>query len=323
MRLGIKATICMPVNSPLSKVAGTKRYGAEVVLFGESVDDAYQEALRIKEAENRVLVHPFNDDAIIAGQGTLGLELLEQSPYIDTIVCPIGGGGLISGVAIACKTVNPKIKVYGVQTENVPSMVTAKKNRKSTTVPFHATIADGIAVRRIGDLTFPIIDQFVDDIVTVTESEIAHAVLVLLEREKTLVEGAGATPVAALLSGKLEEVTKTSSGSHRVCCILSGGNMDVGTVRDIIDRGLAQSGRLVRLRTVVPDVPGQLAKVLTLLGELKVNIREVDHERNYNVPVGYTGTVITCQTRGFEHIENVKNSLIQHGFSFEMIQCHD
>ncbi|KAG2382685.1 hypothetical protein C9374_005265 [Naegleria lovaniensis] len=211
MRLGIKATICMPENTPLAKVAGTKRYGAEVVLIGESIDDAYQEALRIKDAENRVLVHPFNDNDIIAGQGSLGLELLEQSPYIDTIVCPIGGGGLISGTAIAVKTVNPKIKVYGVQTENIPSMITAKKERKATMVPFKSTIADGIAVKRAGDLTFPIVDKYVDDIVSVSESEIAHAVLVLLEREKTLVEGAGATAVAALLSGKLPEITKPNS----------------------------------------------------------------------------------------------------------------
>ncbi|KAF0984233.1 hypothetical protein FDP41_007410 [Naegleria fowleri] len=322
MRLGIKATICMPENTPLAKVAGTRRYGAEVVLIGESIDDAYQEALRIKDAENRVLVHPFNDNDIIAGQGSLGLELLEQSPYIDTIVCPIGGGGLISGTAIAVKTVNPKIKVYGVQTENIPSMITAKKERKAIMVPYKSTIADGIAVKRAGDLTFPIVDKYVDDIVTVSESEIAHAVLVLLEREKTLVEGAGATAVAALLSGKLPEITKPNSSSHRVCVILSGGNMDIGTVRDIIDRGLAQSGRLVRVRAVVPDVPGQLAKVLTLLGELKVNIREVDHERTENVPVGFTATIITCQTKGFEHIELVKEQLSKKQFTFEILTAH-
>ena len=322
MRLGIKATICMPENTPLSKVSGTKRYGAEVVLIGESVDDAYQEALRIKDREGRVLVHPFNDEQVIAGQGTLGLELLEQSPYIDTIVCPIGGGGLISGIAVACKTVNPKIKVYGIQTENVPSMVMAKKTKVIQSVPFHATIADGIAVRKAGDLTFPIIDQFVDDIVTVTESEIANAVVVLLEREKTLVEGAGATPVAALLAGKLPEVTKANSSSHRVCAILSGGNMDISTVRDIIDRGLATTGRLVKIRTVVPDSPGNLAKVLSTLAEMKVNVREVDHERNFNVPVGFTGTLVTCQTKGFEHIEAVKTAFGKIGFSFEIISHH-
>jgi threonine dehydratase len=319
MRLGISATICMPESTPLSKVQGTKRFGAHVVLEGEGVDDAYKVAQRIMEKENRVLIHPFNDTAVIAGQGTLGLELMEQNPYLDTIICPIGGGGLIAGMAAALKNVNPRIKVYGVEATNMAKAFMSRQNKNLTTVPFNATIADGIAVKAVGDKAYDLMNKYVDDVVTVSENEIAHAVLYLLEREKTLSEGAGSAGLAALLFRKLPHLHQAGSRHRRICVVLSGGNIDVAVLREIIDRGLVTSGRLARLRITVPDVPGQLANVLSIFHELRCNIREVEHERNFrDIPLGFTTTSVTVSTKGFDHIEKIQETLTKRGYKWEL-----
>jgi threonine dehydratase len=319
MRLGMSATVCMPETTPLAKVQGTMRFGANIVLSGDSLDDAYKVAMQIGEKEHRVFIHPFNDHGVIAGQGTLGLELMEQNPYIDTVICPIGGGGLIGGLACALKNVNPKIKVYGVEAENMPSASLSRQNKNITAVPFNATIADGIAVKAIGDRNFELLNKYVDDIVTVNENEIAHSVLTLLEREKTLSEGAGSTGLAALLFKKLPHLHQSNMKHRRICVILSGGNIDVTVLREIVDRGLVASGRLARFRVTVPDVPGQLAQVLTTLAELKCNVREVDHDRNFNnIPLGYTTTQITVTTKGFDHVEQVLDTFQKKGWRHEL-----
>jgi len=322
MRLGVSATICMPETTPLAKVQGTKRFGAHVVLSGQGVDDAYAVATQIAQQENRVFVHPFNDTAVIAGQGTLGLELMEQNPYLDTVICPIGGGGLIAGLAVALKTMNPRIKVYGVEATNMPSAYLSRRNKYLTSVPFNPTIADGIAVRALGDKTYDLIDKYVDDVVTVSENEIAHSVLTLLEREKTLSEGAGSAGLAALLFRKLPHLHHQSSKnpqSRRICVVLSGGNIDISILREIIDRGLVTSGRLARMRVTVPDVPGQLASVLSIFHEMRCNIREVEHERNFrDIPLGFTTLCVTVSTKGFDHIEQIQETLISRGYKYEM-----
>ncbi|KAL0480532.1 tdcB [Acrasis kona] len=321
MRMGVDCTICMPETAPLSKINGTKRYGAKVVLVGNNLDDAYVEASRIMKEEGRTFVHPYNDFDVISGQGTLGLELMEQNPYLDTVICPVGGGGLIAGTALAIKSINPRIKVIGVEAEAMQGMIASKQAKKPVVVPFQTTIADGIAVKNVGEKTFKIIDKYVDDIVTVNDGEIAQAVLTLLEREKTMCEGAGATGIAAMLTNKIN----FTASQKRICVVLSGGNIDVGLLREIIDRGLVNDGRLARLRVVVPDVPGNLARVLTSLAEMRCNVREVEHERAFrNVPVGKTATIVTLQTRGWDHIDQVYKELtnMKFEFSFEGMPEH-
>ncbi len=312
-RLGIDAKIVMPELTPLAKVSGTADYGAKVVLFGESLDDSYQEALRIQKEEGRTLVHPFNDYDIIAGQGTMGLEIIEQNPYLDAVVIPIGGGGLISGTSVAMKTVNPKIKIYGVQTTAVPGMKKSLEMRRVQKVPYNNTIADGIAVKTVGELTYEVVKDYVDEVVMVTDDEIAGAVMMLLEKEKTMVEGAGAAAFAALMYGKLEFKNK------KVCVCLSGGNIDVSVLRGIIDRGLVQTGRMARMRILVPDVPGQLAAALTLLAQLKCNVKEVQHERAFrSVPPNFTLISLTIQTKGLDHIEQVKQTMQEKNYVFSV-----
>jgi len=312
-RLGIKSTIVMPELTPLAKVAGTKKWGAEVVLFGDSLFASLQRASQICDAENRVFVHPYNDDKIIAGQGTLGIELMEQNPFLDAVIIPIGGGGLIAGTALALKQVNPRIKIFGVEAANMPGMKTSREQKKVVDVPFVRTLADGIAVKSVGDKTLSIIQEYVDDIVTVTENEIAAAVMTLLEKEKTMTEGAGACGVAALLTEKLQLKNK------RVCCVLTGGNIDVSVLREIIDRGLVSSGRLARVRITVPDAPGYLARVLTLMATLGCNVSEVEHERAFLNLVGSVSIYVTIQTRGLEHIEQIRTSLKEHGYHHKFV----
>lgn len=316
-RLGIRATIVMPELTPLAKVEGTRKYGAEVVLHGDSLYASLQKASEICEKENRVFVHPYNDDKIIAGQGTLGIELMEQNPFLDAVVVSIGGGGLAAGMAIALKQVNPRIKIYGVESQNMPGMKTSLGGKKVVDVPFVRTLADGIAVKSVGDKTLSIIKDYVDDIVTVSENEIASAVMTLLEKEKTMTEGAGACSVAALLSDKLKLQNK------RVCCILTGGNIDLSVLREIIDRGLVSSGRLARVRITVPDTTGHLARVLTLLATLGCNVSEVVHERAFLNLVGSVSVLVTIQTRGNEHIEKIAESLKQHGYHHKFISQFD
>jgi len=311
-RNGVSATIVMPVATPLIKVTSTKGYGAKVVLHGVNYDEAYEEACRLSSAEDRVFVRAFDDELIIAGQGTVGLELLEQNPYLDAVVVPIGGGGLISGIAIALKETNPKIRVIGVQTAVLPSMRAALSAGAPVLVPAATTIADGIAVRRAGDLTLPIVQKYVDDVVTVDEEEIANAILLLLEREKTVAEGAGAAALAALVQGK------TGLAGKKVGVLVSGGNIDVTLLARIIERGLVKDGRMARMRVHVPDHPGALHRLTGLIAEQRANILSIDHNRAFGkVTLGETAVDCILETRGPEHIQAITDALAGAGYAVE------
>ena len=313
-RQGIRARIFMPLTTPLVKVAATKGFGAEVVLHGANYDEAYAEASARCAEEGWTFVHPFDDDAIIAGQGTLGLEIIEQNPYIEAAVVPIGGGGLIGGIACALKEVNPKIKVIGVETSRLPSMLAAVEAGKPVTLAAAQTIADGIAVRRAGDRTLPLVQKYVDGIVTVDEEEVANAILFLLEREKTLAEGAGAAGVAALLQ------RKTGLEGKKVVVIIGGGNIDVNFLARIIERGLVKDGRLVRLRVKMRDYPGSLHAVTGLLAESRANVLSIVHDRAYfGVLLGETAVDVTLETRGREHIDEIAAKLAAAGYPFERV----
>jgi threonine dehydratase len=313
-RLGIRAQICMPLTTPLIKVSATKAYGADVVLHGANYDDTCEEAIRRGQLQHLTFVHPFDDDAVIAGQGTLGLELLQQYPDIEAIVVPIGGGGLIGGVACAVKESNPKIRVIGVQRARLPSMKAAIAEGKPVTLAPAATIADGIAVRRAGDRTLPLVQKYVDEIVTVDEEEIANAVLLLLEREKTLAEGAGAAAIAALINHKVQLTGK------KIAVLVCGGNMDVTLLSRIIERGLVKDGRLVRLRVHLPDYPGALHRVTGILAERRANIVETSYDRAYyGVNLGDTAIDITMETRGPDHIAELLSALEAGGYAHERV----
>ncbi|MGC1382828.1 MAG: threonine ammonia-lyase, partial [Candidatus Acidiferrales bacterium] len=312
---GIAAKICMPLATPLVKVSATREFGAEVILVGANYDEACEEALRIREAENRTFIHPFDDHDVIAGQGTIGLEMLEAVSDLDAVVIPVGGGGLIGGVACAVKETNPRVRVIGVQTTKLPSMKAALEQNKQVTLPAGKTIADGIAVRSPGVHTLPLVRKYVDDIVTVDEEEIANAILTLLEKEKTLTEGAGAVAVAAVLNGK------TSDRGKKLGVLISAGNIDVTLLSRIIERGLVKDGRLVRLRIHLPDYPGALVRLSTVIAEQKVNIVETAFNRSYyGVVLGDTAIDITMETRGFEHIAELEKALDGHGYVHERVQ---
>ncbi|MEY2414333.1 MAG: threonine dehydratase [Acidobacteriaceae bacterium] len=310
----IRALICMPLTTPLVKVSATRAYGADVVLHGANYDEACEEAVRRSLAENLTFVHPFDDDAVIAGQGTLGLEILAQHPEIEAIIAPIGGGGLIGGIACAVKEKNPNVRIIGVQPARLPSMKAAIAEGKPVTLTPAATIADGIAVRRAGDRTLPLVQKYVDDIVTVDEEEIANAILLLLEREKTLAEGAGAAAIAALINRKVELVGK------RVAVLVCGGNIDVTLLARIMERGLVKDGRLVRLRVHLPDYPGALNQLTGILAQHRANIVETSYDRAYyGVNLGDTAIDITMETRGPEHIAELLTALTAGGYSHERV----
>jgi threonine dehydratase len=311
---GIRAQICMPLTTPLIKVSATKAYGADVVLHGANYDEVYEEAVRRSSCDGLTLIHAFDDEAIIAGQGTLGLELLQQHPDIETVIVPIGGGGLISGVACALKETNPRIRIIGVQPARLPSMKVAVAEGKPITLAPAATIADGIAVRRAGDRTLPMVQKYVDDIVTVDDEEIANAILLLLEREKTLAEGAGAAPIAALLNRKISLTGK------RVALLVCGGNIDVTLLSRIIERGLVKDGRLVRLRVHLPDYPGALHRLTGILAQHRANIVETSYDRAYyGVNLGDTAIDITMETRGPDHIAELLSALAASDYAHERI----
>jgi threonine dehydratase len=326
--LGIRATIVMPLATPLIKVSATRGYGGDVVLHGANYDEAYEEAMRLSAQEHLTFVHAFDDDAIIAGQGTLGLELLEQHPDLEAVVVPIGGGGLIGGIGCALKETNPRIQVIGVQPARLPSVKVALSEGKPVTLPSAVTIADGIAVRRVGVRTLPLIQKYVDDIVTVEEEEIANAVLLLLEREKTLAEGAGAAGLAALVNRRIpmihdsmtrESRTRDKTGK-KVVAIVSGGNIDVTLLARIIERGLVKDGRLVRLRVHLPDYPGALHCLTGILAEHRANIVGTSYDRAYhNVNLGDTAIDITMETRGPDHIAELISALGANGYTHERI----
>lgn len=312
---GIRTQIVMPMMTPLIKVSATEGYGAEVILHGTNYDEACAEALRRCEAESLSFIHPFDDPAVINGQGTIALELLQQVQGLEAVVVPIGGGGLIGGIACAMKKIDPKIRVIGVQTERLPSMLRAVEQGEPVTLPPNATIADGIAVRRAGDITLPLVRRYVDELVTVDEEEIANAILVLLEKEKTLAEGAGAVAMAALLQ------KKTSLAGERTAVLVCGGNIDVSLLSRIIERGLLKDGRRVRIRVHLTDRPGALHQLTRILQDQQANIVETLHNRAYyGVSLGDTVIDITLETRGVAHIAVISRALEEAKYRFERIQ---
>ena len=311
---GIRAQICMPLTTPIIKVSATKAYGAEVILHGANYDEACEEAVRRSKNEGLTFIHPFDDDVVIAGQGSLGLEILQQHPDIEAVIVPIGGGGLIGGISCAIKESNPKIQVFGVQPSRLPSMKMALAEGKPVTIPAATTIADGIAVRRTGVRTLELVKKYVDDVVTVDDEEIANAILLLLEHEKTLAEGAGAAAIAALLNRKLHLTGK------RVAVVIGGGNIDVTLLSRIIERGLVKDGRLVRLRIHLPDFPGALHNLTGILAQHRANIVETSYDRAYHgVNLGDTAIEITMETRGPAHIAELLSALSAGGYAHERI----
>jgi threonine dehydratase len=313
-RHGIRAEICMPLTTPLIKVSATKSYGAEVILHGANYDEACEEAVRRSQQFGMTFVHPFDDEVVIAGQGTMGLEILQQVTDIEAVIAPIGGGGLISGVACAIKETNPKLRVIGVQPARLPSMKVAIAEGHPVTLSPAATIADGIAVRRAGEKTLPLVQKYVDDIVTVDEEEIANAILLLLEREKTLAEGAGAAAIAALIN------RKTPLSGKKIAVLVCGGNIDVSLLSRIMERGLVKDGRLVRLRVHLPDYPGALHRLTGILAQHRANIVETSYDRAYyGVNLGDTAIDITMETRGPDHIAELLSSLSASGYTHERI----
>ena len=308
-RSGIKAVICLPDGAPISKVEATKSYGAEVCLVEGVYDDAYRKALSLRDEEGYTFIHPFDDEDVIAGQGTIGLELLRQLPEVDAVIVPIGGGGLISGIAYTLKTLKPEVKVYGVQAAGAPSMkgsVDAGEIKELSSV---STIADGIAVKKPGDNTFSICSKYVDKIVTVTDDEISAAILALMEQHKLVTEGAGACAVAAAMFGKVDIAGK------KTVCLLSGGNIDVTILSRVIKRGLLMSGRTSQLTVELVDKPGQLVGVSKIIADLGGNVISIHHERaNEGSDVNGCYLRITLETRNFEHIETIRKALSDAGF---------
>lgn len=313
-RLGIRAKIVMPVGTPLIKVVSTQEYGAEVVLHGESFDDAYQYARTLEAEERWIFVHPFDDPRVIAGQGTIGLELLADplSRDAEVVVCPVGGGGLIGGIATYLKETNPAIRIIGVEAATCPSLQAALKQGRPVTLDRASSLADGIAVKKVGALTFDIARRYVDEVVTVEEDEIANAVLLLLEIEKIVVEGAGATPLAAIL--KYHHLFE----GKKVVSIVSGGNIDVNILHRIITRGLTVAGRTVEFKVRLRDVPGALTAVLEILKKHQTNIMDIVHHRFDSIaPIGYVDVSITLETRNHAHIQEIRQALQESGYWVE------
>ena len=307
-RLGIKSVICMPEGAPILKVEATRGYGAEVVLVPGIYDDAAREAERLSKEKGYTFAHPFNDPYVIAGQGTIGLEILEQVPDVEQIIVPIGGGGLISGIAVAVKSMRPNVKIIGVQSSTVPSMFVSLRNGVITTVKDGPTIADGIHVLTPGDLTFRLVQEYVDDIVTVSEDEIAAAIVALLEGRKTLAEGAGATTVAAYLFNKVDTMLKT-------VVVVSGGNVDITTLSRIITKGLQKTGRIVQLTTKLADKAGSLAQLLTCVADCGANILNIEHEReDAKTSVSTCVVTMTLETRDEAHIRQIRKELVSRGY---------
>jgi threonine dehydratase len=308
-RLGIPATIVMPERSPLVKVSSTEGYGARVVLEGSVYDESMAEARRIGDAEGLVLVHPFDDPAVIAGQGTIALELLEQCPELEVVVVGVGGGGMAAGIAAATKALRPEVRVVGVEAAVIPAALRAREAGAPVTIAPAETIAEGIAVRRIGEVTFPLLERWVDDLVTVEEEEITDAVLRLLERGKTLAEASAAAPVAAVVNGRVRGLEGRS-----VAMVLSGGNIDASFVSRIIDRGMRADGRLASLRVRVDDRPGSLAGLTATLAAGGANIFHIAHARGgADLGVRETEIEMTLETRGRAHVRELADALVRQG----------
>ena len=308
-KCGIKSLICLPDSAPISKVEATKGYGADVCLVEGVYDDAYAKALELRDKMGYTFVHPFDDENVIAGQGTIGLEIINDLDDIDAVIVPIGGGGLISGVAYAIKSIRPSIKVYGVQAAGAPSMFNSIRDGEIETLPSVSTIADGIAVKKPGNMTFDMVSRYVDDIATVTEDEIAAAILALIEKQKMIAEGAGAVSVAAAMFGKFPIQGK------KVVCVVSGGNIDVTSLSRVIERGLMKSGRHSDLLIELVDKPGQLKDVSRIIADCGGNVIGVHHERNSSTAsINGCYLRITMETRNYEHVQEITQALTAEGF---------
>ena len=305
---GIKSLICLPDSAPISKVEATKGYGAEVCLVEGCYDDAYKKALELRESEGYTFVHPFDDENVIAGQGTIALEILNDLDNIDAIVVPIGGGGLISGIAYAAKQIRPSIKIYGVQASGAPSMFNSVKNQEIQCLGEVHTIADGIAVKQPGENTFNIVSEYVDDIAVVTDDEISSAILALIEKQKMIAEGAGAAAVAAVMFDKFQLKGK------RVVCVVSGGNIDVTSLSRVINRGLLTSGRSSSLLIELIDKPGQLKDVSRIIADCGGNVTSVHHERGNTESVNGCFLRIEMETRDYDHVKLITQTLRDEGF---------
>ena len=311
---GIKATIVMPETAPLAKVTATKSYGAEVVLNGAVYDDAYAKAVEIQKETGATFLHPFDDEYVIAGQGTIGLEIFKQlNENVDTILCPIGGGGIIAGIAVAAKGLNPNVKIIGIQTDNIPSMKVSKENGKVTTAFNGATIADGIAVKTPGSLTFDIINELVDEIITVSEEEIAQGILFLMEHQKVVAEGAGAVTTAALLSGKYQP-----KQDENVVCVISGGNVDVNTLYRVIGVGLASQGRRYSFSATMTDKPGGFLELISIISKSNANILSANQTRlSSGGVIGKQVAEFILETFDHEHIAKLKADMNAAGFEIQ------
>lgn len=307
--LGIRSTICMPAGAPLSKVESTKGYGAEVVLVPGVYDDAAREARRLAQEHGYTFAHPFDDPLVIAGQGTIGLEILEQLPQVEQVIVPIGGGGLISGIAVAIKTLKPSCRIIGVQAAKAASMYLSQIEGAPVELTSVATIADGIAVKKPGELTFALCQRYVDEIITVSEGEIACAILRLIEGQKTVAEGAGAAAVAAALFGKVDTLGRPT------VCVVSGGNVDVTTLSRIVTRGLTKSGRIMELRTEISDNPGSLVHLLQIVADTGANVVNIDHARAVqSSDVGMCLVTLALETRDRDHIRQIRDTMFQAGY---------
>jgi threonine dehydratase len=313
--LGVKATIYMPESTPPQKVFSTRDYGAEVVLEGKNFDEACAAAYRHAEASGALFVHPFNDPLVMAGQGTIGLELLEDLPDLANVLVPIGGGGLIAGIASAIKETRPDVRIIGVESAAAPSMQHALKKGEVVTIPIRASLADGIAVKTVGSDTFTVARNLVDDVVLVEEEEIAQAIVSLLERNKLMVEGAGAVGLAALLNGKVKRL------SGKTVVLLSGGNIDVKTIAVVVERGLLAAGRYLKLKVELDDVPGALARLAAEIATARANISIITHDRrSESLPIGRTEVLVELETRGGEHIQDVVRHLSETGYLLEVMR---
>ena len=308
-RLHVESTIVMPVHAPLIKVGRVRQYGAQTVLHGEDYDGAFTEAQRLSQERRLTFLHAFNDPTIIAGQGTIGLELYEQNPQLDAVIVPVGGGGLIAGIALVLKVLNPRIRIIGVQAEVIPSMKAALEKGAPISLAPATTIADGIAVRKVGETPLELVKKHVDEIVTVSEGEIANAVLLLLEIEKTIAEGAAAAPLAALINKKVNLIDKN------IALIVSGGNIDVNLISRIIEKGLIQDGRLSRLSVVISDRPGNLARLSQRIADLDANILQIGQSRGFGrLAIDQTEVELVVETAGLDHVERIRSELSKDGF---------
>jgi len=313
-KLGLKSTIFMPTFTPPTKVNATRAYGAEVILEGDSFDDAFAASQTYCETHNATFIHPFNDEKIIAGQGVVGLEIFYDCPDVDTVIVPIGGGGLISGIAVAMKEMMPSIKVIGVEAETTASMLASHKRGEVITLAAGSSIADGIAVKRPGDLTFEIIEKYVDDLVTVSDTEIAHAAYLMLQRGKLLVEPSGAAALAAAITRKSNLMGKT------VVPVITGGNINMSLLQQIIEQGMFLEGLRATVQVVLPDQAGELNKFLAIFDNLKANIQDIVHERSINsVPVGHVMIMVTVNLQQKKQLDTIKQELNKRGLIFKVI----